>query len=244
MDEMKHPSPKIKELLRTSILPALWERAPYASVPVVRGALSNAGAQSQPATVNRYLHSLLQAGEVFDAGRGWYSRLATPFALNRKPVSGLVNELITAFPLLDFSCWSTGQVASYGHHLLAKFVVFVNTERDSMESVVEALRKTGWTAYLHPTRLEAAKSFRQEDKTAVVRPSISRAPVDGKFATIEKILVDLYAETAALRLMDAGEYRQIVINLAGHERISVAALAQYAQRRGFTLEAVLPGIIN
>ena len=135
-------------------------------------------------------------------------------------------------------------IERYGHHLLASFVAFVHTERDSMETVVEALRKSGWTAYLHPTRLEAAKSFRQSDKTVVVRPAVSRAPVDGKYATIEKILVDVCAEIASLQLLDAGEYQRLVANLAGRERISVATLAQYAKRRNLKLQEVLPGVIN
>lgn len=114
-----------------------------------------------------------------------------------------------------------------------------------METVAEAPRKTGWTVYLHPTQQETAKSFRLAEKTVVVRPAVSRAPVDGKYATIEKILVDLCAEAAALRLLDAGEYHQrLVANLAGRERISVATLAQYAERRNLKLSEVLAGIIN
>jgi hypothetical protein len=234
----------LKEVLRYECLPAMGGRAKYFSTAAVKAWLQERKLRCPPATITRYFHDFTHAGLVSAAGRGWYSGLATPFTLNRKPITGLVQELNKSLPLLDFSCWSTAQIASYGHHLLAQSVAFVHTERDSMEAVVETLRKSGWTAYLHPTRLEAAKSFRQLDKTVVVRPAVSRAPVDDKYATIEKILVDLCAETAALRLLDAGEYRRLVVNLAGNERISVGALAQYAERRNLNLEEVLPGIIN
>jgi hypothetical protein len=241
---MKRPLPKTKELLCTTVLPALWRLAPYAPVPAVRRALADAGARALPATVNSYLHELAQSHFIYEAGRGWYSSLATPFTLNREPVSSLVQELNKTFPLLEFSCWSTAQIASYAHHQLARFVAFVHTERDNMETVAEALRNMGWLVYLHPTQKETAKSFRPAEKTVVVRPVVSRAPVDGKYATIEKILVDLCAEAAALRLLDAGEYQRLVANLASRDRISVGTLAQYAKRRNLKLQEVLAGIIN
>lgn len=234
----------LKQALRDECLPALGGQSKYYNTEAVKAWLQKRKLRCPPVTLNRYLHEFTRAGLIFSAGRGWHSSLATVFKLNREPVSSLVQELNESFPLLDFSCWSTAQISGYGHHLLAKFVAFVHTERDSMETVVEALRETGWTAYLHPTRLEATKSFRQSDKTVVVRPAVSRAPVDGKYATIEKILVDLCAEIAALRLLDAGEYQRLVVNLANSERISVATLAEYAKRRNLRVQEVLPGIIN
>jgi hypothetical protein len=234
----------LKQVLRDECLPALGSRSKYYSIEAVKSWVQKHKLGCPPATLNRYLHEFTHSGLIFAAGRGWYSSLATAFILDRKPVASLVQELDGAFPLLDFSCWSTAQIGSYGHHLLAKFVAFVHTDRDSMETLVEALRNNGWTAYLHPTRLEAAKSFRQSDKTIVVRPAVSRAPVDGRYATIEKILVDLYAETTSLRLLDMGEYQRLVANLANRERISVAALAEYAKRRNLKVQEVLPGIIN
>ena len=127
----------LKQVLRDECLPALGGQSKYYSMEAVRAWLQKRKLRCPPATLNRYLHAFTRAGLVFAAGRGWYSSIATPFTLNREPVSSLVHELNKTFPLLDFSCWSTAQIASYGHHLLAKFVSFVHTERDSMESVFE-----------------------------------------------------------------------------------------------------------
>jgi hypothetical protein len=234
----------LKQVLREECLPALGGLSKYYSLEAVKAWLLRRKIHCPAATLNRYFHEFTRARLIFSAGRGWYSTLATPFALNREPVSSAVQELNKTFPLLDFSCWSTAQIGGYGHHLLASFVTFIHTDRDSMESVVEALRRTGWTAHRHPTRLEAAKSFRPSDKTVVVRPAVSRAPVDGKYASIEKILVDLRAETASLPLLDAGEYHRLVANFAGRERISVASVAQYAKRRNLKLAEVLPSLID
>ena len=234
----------LKQVLRDECLPALSALSKYYSTEAVKAWLHKRNLRCPPTTLNRYLHELTRTKVIFSSGRGWYSSLPKAFMLDRKPVSNLVQVLTESFPLLDFSCWSTEQIGSYGHLLLTKYVAFVHTERDSMETAVEELRKSGWTAYLHPTRFEAAKSFHQADSTVVVRPAVSRAPVDGKYATIEKILVDLCAEIAGLRLLDAGEYQRLVVNLVTTNRISVATLAEYAKRRSLKLQEVLPGIIN
>src|SRR5664280_779548 len=215
----------LKTTLREECLPALARAAPYFSLADVRAWLKRRRLPALPATLRRYLHEALADSLIHDAGRGWYSPIKELFVLNREPVRELVTSLHKRFPLLDFSCWSTEQVASYGHHQLARFVVFVHTERDAMESTANALRDAGWSAWLNPTRQEATKSYRSEDRTVVVRPAVSRAPAQAGFAAIEKILVDLRVEADALKFFDQGEYRRLVANLAGRNRIAVGALA-------------------
>jgi hypothetical protein len=234
----------LKHFLRTVCFPELTAKVKYFSLHQLRQLLVRHDFPADSPSLLRYMHEAMAEGVIHAAGRGWYSSLATAFTLNREPVCALVALLEQRFPLLEFSCWSTEQVASYGHLQLARFVVFVHTERDAMEGVTEALRTAGWSAWLNPTQQEAVKSFRLTEKTVVVRPAVSRAPVEGKFASIEKLVVDLCVESVAIHLMDAGEYQRLVSNLAGSARISVGTLARYAERRNLKVEAVLPGIIN
>jgi len=236
--------PPLKHFLRSVCFPELTEKSKYFSLLQLRELLVHRDVPAASATLLQYLHEAVAEGVIHRAGRGWFSSLATPFELNREPVRDLASTLENRFPLLEFSCWSTAQIAGYGHHLLGRFVAFAHTERDSMESVAGALRVAGWSAFLNPTQQEVTKSFRVTEKTVVVRPAVSRAPVDGKFASVEKLLVDLHVESTALQLMDAGEYQRIVANLAGSARISVGTLAQYAERRSQRVEDVLPGIIK
>jgi hypothetical protein len=242
---MPTPSKKpLKRYLHAVCLPELSADARYFSLAQIRRFLTQHDVQAASTTLLRYLHDAIVDGVIHDAGRGWYSSLAVPFKLNREPVHVLVSLLEKRLPLLEFSCWSTKQVAGYGHLQLARFVAFVHTERDAMESVTVALRDAGWAAWLNPTRQETAKSFRVTENTVIVRPAVSRAPVEGKAAAIEKLLVDLCVESASMHLLDAGEYQRLVGNLAGNERISVGTLAHYAMRRNLTPQAVLPGVIK
>ena len=229
-NSVKLPRRGAKDILRATVLPSLWQRSSYVHTGEVRHALAKAGARIQPAAFNRYLHELMVQGAICSAGRGWYSSLATSFSLNCEPVQGIVAELEKQFPLLDFSCWSTGQVGSYGHNLLAKFVTFVYVERDAMTGVFEFLRDAGYDAHLNP-RGAAARQFAIRKRTVVVRAKMITQPTDGHYTRIEGLLVDLFIESRDLRLMDDGDFFQLFMNLTRSARISMAQLVDYARRR-------------
>ena len=65
----------------------------------------------------------------------------------------------------------------------------------------------------------------------VVRPKVTTQPVDEHFVTIEGLLVDLFIESRALALMDAGEYFLVFRNATGQGRISIARIVDYVRQR-------------
>lgn len=220
----------LKQVLRDKCLPALARQAPYFSVAEVRDWLRQRQITCPPALLREYLSAFMRGGVVHDAGRGWYSRIAEPCVLNAKPVARLAREVEKSFPLLDFTCWSTEQIRSYGHLLLARFVTFVHTERDAMSSVADRLRDGGYDIHLNP-RGAAAREFAIRERTVVIRPKPTTQPHDGHLVTVEGLLVELFMESRALRFMDEGEYFRMFDNLAGYSRISLARLLDYARER-------------
>jgi hypothetical protein len=227
----------IKEFLRKECLPALAARSPYFSLKDVRAYLATHSVACREELLREYLSEAMRTGAVYDAGRGWYSRLAEPFKLNTKPVAALARRLEKQFPLLEFTCWSTEQICGYGHHLLAKFVSFVHTDRDAMESVWEFLRDAGFDAYLNPWG-QAAREFAIRGRTVVIRPAISKQPTGpGHFAPIEKLLVDLAAETPLLHLTDESEAQTMITNALEGGRVQVPVLLGYAKRRKVVLDS-------
>lgn len=232
--DMKPTRQDAKTLLRQVLEKRLALR-PYVSVVDACRELARAGGKVQPATLNRYLVEFLRAGLLHDAGRGWYSSLATPFTLNREPVSSLVQLLNQTFPLVEFSCWSTEQIKGAMHHLLSRFVTFVNVEADSMESVWEHLRDAGWDAWLNPRGAEAAR-FTVRERTVVVRRESRKSPSKESFAPIEKLLVELCFEARDLQLMALPEFHTMLANLAGTSRIQMGTLLSYAAERKLPLK--------
>lgn len=232
---------ELKKKLRNVCLPHLKARYTYFNLDTIRAYLDAHNVSWTAATLNRYMTELTAGGFVFDAGRGWYSSLSAPFVLDVAPVQELISLLEKRFPLLDFSCWSTHQISSYGHHLLATFVTFVHTERDAMESVHEFLLDAGYDSHVNP-RGAAAKKFTVRDRTVVVRPKVTTQPSEQHIVSIEGLLVDLFVESRNLSLMDDAEFFNLFKNLTCQARISMGLLMEYAGKRKTAAEDLLESI--
>lgn len=207
----------------------------YFSLEDVRSMLPLRYSSLKQATLNHYLVELIKQGNVYGAGRGWYSVIAQPFEADRTAVHGLITLIRKKYPLLTFSSWSTEQLKTHMHHMLSKFVTFLFTDRDSMTSVYDFLKDAGYDAWLNPRGKDAGR-FVIGKKTVVIRPSVSREPVDGHVARIEKILVDLLVEVRELKLMDAEEYYHVRFDVLESGRVDIATLLSYAKRRKLRVE--------
>lgn len=221
-----------KTALTTRILPELAESEIYFSHAAVVERLAELDIELPDDTLRSYLSEATSTAVIHDAGRGWYSRLSQALELDAKPIAPLVRWVEKAFPLLDFSCWSTAQINPWTHHMLATHTAFLYAEADALPSLAGHLGERGWKVYVNPTPSEAGSDFRPGDKTVVLRPALSKQPEgEDHAAPVEKVLVDLVAEASRLRLMDEAEAQRVVANAAQAGRIQVAALLAYARRR-------------
>jgi len=220
----------MKALLRTQILPKLSARGPYFDIQAVRTELEAVRCPIRPTILNIYLHAMMEAHVIYGAGRGWYSSLPNAFELDARPVNPLVRRLEKKFPLLEFTCWSTEQVRAFGHHLLARFVSFVHTDRNAIHDVAEFLKDAGYDAHVNP-RAGAARQFTIRERTVVIRSRNSAQPHNAHQVSVEGLLVELFVESRALNLMDISECYRIFTNLAEQARISLATLLDYARER-------------
>ena len=226
---MKNDKINCKQQLLYLIKPASKQR-PYISVKGLYANLKHNEYKVKPATVNRYLATFKKNKIIFDAGRGWYSSIATPFILDLTPVKRIDSIIQKKYPLLDFSCWSTEQISRYGQHLLTKYITFLYTDRENMSSVSEFLINKGYNVYLNPSKTES-KAFVIRDKTFVIRPSVKTQPTENHFVKIEGILVELFLEKDDLNLIDFNEYKEIFNNLSRQSRISLSKFLNYAKDR-------------
>ena len=224
----------LNHFLREDCVPALTARAKYFSIEHVRHFLAEQKVPASAVSLKTYLNRMTRERCIHDAGRGWYSSLAEAFTLDPAPVKPLAEELAARFPLVAFSCWSTAQVQGAMHHLLGRFVTFVNVEADAMETVWEHLRDTGRDAWLNPRGAEAAR-FAVRERTVVVRRESRKSLSSEPCAPIEKLLVELCFEARDLRLMAAADFHAMLANLAGTRRIPMALLVSHAAERKLPL---------
>ncbi|MGH2569107.1 MAG: DUF6577 family protein [Bacteroidota bacterium] len=219
-----------KKGLQTLILEFV-EGKKYFSIKALKAHLGKRKPKYDPLTINQYLYNLHAQKKLFDAGRGWYSTMPNALKLDPAPVRELASNVKAKFPLLSFSCWGTEQIQSFAHHLQTSFVLFLYAESDAIASVTEYLVAKGYNAYHNPGVREFEKYFKPTDRSVILRPSITEEPVENHYATIEKILVDLYLEKDRANLMDGAEYKRVFKNLIYSQRINIARLLRYAQRR-------------
>ena len=195
-----------KSALFFPILGGLKERSPYFSHKAIQIAVNDAEIALKDEALNVYLTQAVKQGLIHDAGRGWYSRLSEPAKLDLSMCSKLVKAVEKAFPMLDFTVWSTTQLNPWMHHMVARPVAFLSAPRDTLESVGDTLKELGWDVAVNPGRREAAKAIRPGEKMVVLRPTLSKQPpAEGRQDAIEKVLVDLLVEASRFGLMDVSE---------------------------------------
>lgn len=205
----------------------------YFSLEKLRHYLTSKEIAYKENTLKQYLYDLVKEQKVFDAGKGWYSSIPEKCTIETASIEDIVQQVQDHFPLLSFSCWSTRQLQPYAHHLQSGFIVFIYTDKDVLEAVTTQLIEEGYHAFENPRKGEFDRFVAQpgEGKLIIVRPSISQEPVEGYFATIEKIMVDLFLEKDRSFLMDHREYNRVFLNVVTSCRVNMAKLLRYAGRR-------------
>jgi hypothetical protein len=229
-----------KEQLFTRILSDLKKRSAYFTHKAIQTAINDAELGLKDSSLKVYLSQAVQQGIIHDAGRGWYSRLTEPVKLDVQHVAKLVKTVEKAFPLLDFTVWSTAQINPWMHHLLAKPVAFLQVPRETLETVGETLRDLGWDVAVNPGKREAPKAIRPGEKMVVLRPALNKQPppqADHQDA-IEKVLVDLLVEAPRLGLMDASEATNAFNAVLSSHRVQIAVLQRFAEHREVTLPEI------
>jgi hypothetical protein len=191
--------------------------------------LKNAtGSEIDKKTLNRYLVDWKREGLLYEAGRGWYSDLPEAFGLNIEPVRKLHDVMAVKFPLIDFGCWSTEQIARYHHHLPGKFTSFVYVERHAIKDVAGILAEEFPDAQVLANPLSAAiADYSPKPDNIIVRPLIvddnGKNQPDHQLS-IEKILVDLAIEADYLPLMDNEEFSIVTENILLSGRLNPAII--------------------
>lgn len=226
----------LKKYLLSGQFLQLLSRRKYFSLKDIRKVLSVRYPDMTRGTLSRYMFELTKMKVVYNAGRGWYSAIDSPFEVDRECIKEIVDLLAKKYPLLVFSCWSTEQVKSYVHHMLSKFVTFIYTDWDSMVPVGDFLESRGYEVWVNPRGKDIGRFHVTKEKTVVILPRVSIDLADGHYALIEKILVDLLVEVRKLSLMDESEYDIVRANILESGRVDIGTLISYGRRRNVKID--------
>ena len=224
--------PDDKQALFFSVLSGLKERRPYFRLDEIQKRINEEELALKDSSLKVYLSEAVKQGHIHDAGRGWYSSLSEPVPLDPKPVAKLIRAVEKAFPLLDFTVWSTAQINPWMHHLLAQPVAFLHASADALESIGDELRAQGWDVAVNPPPSAGPQAIHPGEKMVVLRPALTKQPPSqGRQDSLEKVLVDLVAETQRLPLMDQSEAESVVREILSRYLVQLAEMQSYAKFR-------------
>lgn len=194
-----------------------------------------------------YLFKLVDDNALVRTGRGMYGKVTKQtFSPNPTDEVKEVHELLQAhFPFAKFCVYHGEIIAPLLHHLASNRIIYVETERDTAETVFNFLKGEGREVYLRPDKNMIYRYVDMDGGALFVKNLVSEAPlqkVSGvPMPTLEKLLVDILRDSDFFYLQGA-ESERIVENAFNLYAINRSRLFRYAGRRKVKEE--LSSILN
>lgn len=206
-----------------------------------RKALLSAARQVDPSfketQLRFYIGKLKNEKLIFSVGHNLYSKFPAEKESYR-PVNSETTEKIISlmkeeFPLVSFRVWDLSLMNEFLNHLLAHNHVFLEVERDGMEFIYERVREfLGQKVLLNPMRKELELYSEADD--VIIQPLRSESPcgtANPYEASLEKIIVDMFANKALQCFISRGDYPQAIDEMFRKYSVSQSKLFRYARRR-------------
>ena len=138
---------------------------------------------------------------------------------------------IKRFPEITIIVWETRAFNEFTNHQLARNIIFVEVEKPYSEFVFEALHEKGdYNVLYKPNEKEI--TMYAGDTTVTVLPLTSEAPINGNSAKLEKLLVDLFANSLLDKVISIGDFLGIYKEAVSKYNINYSIMLRYAKRRG------------
>ena len=189
--------------------------------------------------VDLQVNRMLSSGMLKRNGRGKYmvdgSRLPEFVYLPSEQEQDMFLKLRAKFPLLDMCVWSPQVLASYMLHVPNIAYIFVDVEKDGMETVFHVLQdmRLGRNILFSPSAVDCERYLAGTD-SIVVRQLVGQSPlteVNGcKVPRIEKILVDALGDNE-LSFAGGSEIYNIYEYAFERNNVNKSKLLRYASRR-------------
>jgi len=189
------------------------------------------------ATVNWRIYELVRQGSLKRIGRGIYALGQADCFL---PVMTKKQQTISArlkkqFPLISFCCWHTSALKEFFQHVTGYDFLLVEAEREAVDAVFHFVKEIDQSTFKEPSR-DIMENFVLASRDAVIVKSlVSEAPLQEADAstlpTIEKILVDLVADSEVFFFLQGHELLNIFESALGKYTVNTDRLLRYAKRR-------------
>jgi hypothetical protein len=197
--------------------------------------------QAQPdikrATVNWRIYELVRQGSLKRVGRGTYvlGRETCFSPVLTKKQKTIFFRIKKQFPLIAFCCWHTSALQEFYQHVAGYDFLLLEVEREAIDAVFHFIKESNKDTFKEPSR-DIMETLVFDGRDAVIVKSlISEAPLQSvdtvSVPTIEKILVDLVADSEVFFFLQGNEMRTIFARAMEKYTLNRDRLLRYAKRR-------------
>ncbi|MBP7507662.1 MAG: hypothetical protein KA807_07575 [Prolixibacteraceae bacterium] len=183
-------------------------------------------------TVYWRINSLVKRGVIQRIGRGTY-KLGSDNTFQPEMHMKLfkINSFMSSnFPYLKYCIWSIEEINLLAQHLINKRKIYIDVERDVVESVFEQLHDR----FKNIFKGQSNDNVVSNEYIIVVRPLVTGSPTQVirgvTTITIEKLLVDLFCDKE-FDFLQGYELTHIFNNAFSKYTINVDKLLRYASRK-------------
>ncbi|MDD2961528.1 MAG: hypothetical protein PHR45_05545 [Muribaculaceae bacterium] len=183
-----------------------------------------------------YLFKLVNDNVLVRTGRGMYAK-AIKQSFAPKPideVKDIYDLLQVNFPFAKFCIYQGEIIAPLQHHLSSNRIIYVETDRDSAETVFNFLNDGKRDVYLRPDKEIIYRYVDMDSRTFIVKNLVSEAPLQKilgvTMPTLEKLIVDILRDTDFFYLQGS-ESNNIIENAFTFYTVNQSRLFRYAGRR-------------
>lgn len=195
------------------------------------------GYELSEASFSKKLASMIKAGELARVGNGMYCFPEKSVKLYGHEYSEFAVEVASLvqeqYPLLDFSIMELIQLNDFVNHQIAHNTVFLSVEADAMQFVFDSLRERFFGKILVNPTLEVYHQY-WSDNMIVVNKLRTEAPKNHVISwhiRLEKLLVDIVADSLLSDSVSESEYPGIYEDAFSMYVVDESCLFRYASRR-------------
>ena len=191
----------------------------------------------KPATARQHLSRLAATGNIIRVGYGKYAKASVKEEFSFEipdNVKSLYNKLHSQFPFADFCVYSGDIYTPLQHHLSVNKAIYVETNRDTVDSVFSVLRESHYNVYKQPDTAFMIDYVDLKKDCIIVKPLVTEAPVQTietiPCPTLEKLLIDILKDSD-LGYLRGAEFNYMMETALSQYMLSISKLLRYAGRR-------------
>jgi hypothetical protein len=184
-------------------------------------------------TISWRIYSLLQQGILQRIGHGKYSFGTTQYYVPKisRKMKQIAQTIKNNYPFARYCQWELSSVNMFSQHLINFNVLFVDVEREVVESAYYGLKEKYSRVMLIQNLYDNLSEF---NNTIIIRPLVTDSPIlkneNTYTASLEKMLVDLAVDKEFISFQ-GNEIYHIYQNAFERYTVNQQTMLRYAGRK-------------